>query len=137
MLNAALVETLTGGCHLAGRNKKVGVLARFGSLEVRNAGLLVLALMAAGCETKPKRSPGLTPRVEVGAPLKSDVWKQVATSDDEDRLSRLDSAWDAALADARKTNAADVRREGVLLKPDAAIARPAPTPAFTLSVPQG
>jgi hypothetical protein len=84
--------------------------------------------MAAGCETKPKRPPGLTPRVEVGAPLKSDVWKQVATSDDEDRLSRLDSAWDAALADARKTNAADVRREGVLLKPDAAIARPAPTP---------
>jgi hypothetical protein len=84
--------------------------------------------MAAGCETKPKRAPGLTPRVEVGAPLKSEVWKQVATSDDEDRLSRLDSAWDAALADARKTNAADVRREGALLKPDAGIARPAPTP---------
>ena len=103
-------------------------MARFGSLNVRNAGWLVLALIAAGCETKPKPAPGLTPRVEVGAPLKSEVWRQVATADDQDRLSRLQAAWDSALAEAKKTNPADIRREGVLLKPDAGMARPAPTP---------
>ena len=103
-------------------------MARFGSPNIRNAGLLALALMVAGCETKPKPPPGLTPRVEVGAPLKSEVWKQVATADDQDRLSRLQAAWESALAEARKTNPGEIRREGVLLKPDAAMARPGPTP---------
>ncbi|HEX6072272.1 MAG TPA: DUF4893 domain-containing protein [Sphingomicrobium sp.] len=103
-------------------------MARFGSQTVRNAGLLALVLLASGCATKPRVPPGLNPRVEVGPPLKSEVWKQVATADDEDRLSRLQSAWESALAEARKTNPGDVRREGDLLKPDAAMPRPAPTP---------
>jgi hypothetical protein len=90
--------------------------------------LLALVLLASGCETRPKVPPGLNPRVEVGPPLKSEVWKQIATADDEDRLSRLQSAWEAALAEARKTNPGEVRREGDLLKPDAAMPRPAPTP---------
>jgi len=95
-------------------------LARFGAL-------LALA-MIGGCATKPKHTPGLVPSVEVGAPLKSDVWKQVATAADEDRLARLGLAWQDALADAKKTNDADIRREGVLLRPRASLPRPAPTP---------
>ncbi len=85
-------------------------------------------VFAAGCETKPKPPPGLTPSVQVGAPLKSDVWKQVATDADESRLARLGLAWQEALDDAKKSNGADVRREGKLLVPRAALARPAPTP---------
>jgi hypothetical protein len=87
-----------------------------------------MLILLAGCQTKPKPPPGLHPTVEVGAPLKSDIWNQVATDADEVRLSRLDAAWTEALADARKSNPGDVRREAKLLVPNAGLARPAPTP---------
>jgi len=93
----------------------------------RSAALIALAALGASCAVKPKR-PGVIPSVEVGAPLKADVWKAVATAADEDRLGRLGLAWQEALADARKTNPADVRREGALLLPRAGLPRPAPTP---------
>src|SRR4051812_44657093 len=70
----------------------------------------------------------MTPSVEVGAPLKSEVWKQVATTADEDRIARMGLAWQEALAEAKATNTADVRREGKLLMPRASLPRPAPTP---------
>ena len=89
--------------------------------------MLALAL-ATGCTTKPKLPPGVVPSVEVGAPLKSEAWKQVATEADEDRIARLGLAWQDALADANKTNASDVRREAKLLMPRSALARPDPTP---------
>ena len=89
--------------------------------------MLALAL-AAGCTTKPKLPPGVVPSVEVGAPLKSEAWKQVATEADEDRIARLGLAWQDALADANKTNASDVRREAKLLMPRASLPRPEPTP---------
>jgi len=87
-----------------------------------------LAVLAAGCVTKPKPPPGVRPQVEVGPPLKSEAWRQVATAADEDRISRVGLAWQEGLADAKKTNAADVRREGKLLLPRAGLPRPAPTP---------
>jgi len=102
----------------------VGV-ARF---DIRTAAALAFLTLTSGCAIKPKASPGLTPSVSVGAPLKSEVWKHVATAADEDRLSRLGLAWQEALAEAKKTNEADVRREGALLRPRAALPRPAPTP---------
>jgi hypothetical protein len=96
-------------------------------LAVVSAALPALALVA-GCQTRPRLPPGITPSVVVGAPLKADVWKQVATAADEDRLSRLGLAWSDALAEAKRTNAADIRREGRLLLPRASLPRPAPTP---------
>jgi hypothetical protein len=93
----------------------------------RFAGLAALAF-TAGCATKPKLPPGVTPRVEVAAPLKSEAWKQLATDADEDRIARLGLAWQQALAEASKGNEADIRREGVLLRPRASLPRPAPTP---------
>jgi hypothetical protein len=90
------------------------------------SGLSLLAISA--CETPPKATVGARPSVEVGAPLKSSVWKSVATAADEDRLARLGLAWQEALDEAKATNAADVRREGGLLLPRSALQRPDPTP---------
>src|SRR4051794_41026939 len=127
MLNAALVELRRPGCKLEERGKALGADRHDDRGKARLAALSLLVLMA-GCTTKPKPPPGITPSVEVGAPLKSDVWKQVATDADEDRIARLGLAWQEALADARKTNEGDIRREGVLLRPRAGLPRPAPTP---------
>ena len=80
-------------------------------MAARLGALAVLALVA-GCTTKPKPPPGIVPSVEVGAPLKSDAWKSVATAADEDRIARLGLAWQEALAEARKSNEGDIRKEG-------------------------
>ena len=103
-------------------------MARLGLLSAASAAVLALALLACGCATKPSARSGLTPRVEVGAPSDADAWKAVATAADEDRLVRLGLAWQQALAEARRSNAADIRKEGSLLMPRAALPRPAPTP---------
>jgi hypothetical protein len=96
--------------------------------RARSAALLAVLLLAAGCETKPKLPPGTRPVVEVEPPLKSEAWKKLATAADQDRLARLDSAWQQALTEAGKSFGTDIRKEGVLLKPRAALPRPAPTP---------
>ena len=101
---------------------------RFEGSGVGAVAAALLALTAGGCATKPKPPAGVTPTVEVGPAPKSDLWKQVATDADEDRLSRLDAAWSSALADAAKTAAGEIRREGALLQAGAALPRPAPTP---------
>ena len=95
---------------------------------LRTTAAIALVLLAAGCAIKPKPPPGIRPSVEVGPPLKAEVWKAVATAADEDRLARIGLAWQEALADAKKGYADDVRREGALLRPRAALPRPAPTP---------
>ena len=101
-------------------------MARLGTIILTIA---ALAAALSGCETaKPKLTPGVHPTVEVGPPSKSEAWKAVATSEDQDRIARLGLAWQQALADAQKTNAADIRREGKLLLPRSALPRPAPTP---------
>ena len=89
---------------------------------------IALIVLLAGCATKPKLPPGVHPSVEVGPPLKSDVWKGVATPADQDRLSRLGLAWQEALDEAKRTNPADVAREGKLLLPRSGQSRPDPTP---------
>jgi hypothetical protein len=97
---------------------------RFGSI------MTGIALVAAvsGCATKPRLPPGVHPTVEVGPPAKSETWKAVATAADQDRLARLGLAWQEALDEAGRTNGADLRKEGKLLLPRAALPRPDPTP---------
>ena len=92
------------------------------------AGSAGLMLAVAGCVTKPTPPPGPAPTVEIGAPLKAETWSGVATAADEDRIARLGLAWQQALVEARRSNPADVRRDELLLRPRAALARPAPTP---------
>jgi hypothetical protein len=84
--------------------------------------------LLGGCATKPHLPSGVRPSVEVGPSPKSDAWRAIATAADKDRLARLGLAWQEALDDAQKTNAADVRREGTLLLPRSALPRPEPTP---------
>ena len=96
--------------------------------RARTAALLAVVILAAGCETKGHLAPGARAIVQVEPPLKSDAWKKLATAADEDRLMRLDSAWQQALTEAGKSFSAEIRKEGVLLKPRAALPRPAPTP---------
>ena len=64
----------------------------------------------------------------VEPPLKSEGWMQIATTADELRLSRLGLAWQQALADAKPGFAGEIRKEGIVLEPRAALPRPAPTP---------
>ena len=98
-------------------------------IPIATAGIFALVFAGlTGCAIKPKLQPGQSPRIEVGEPLKSGAWKTVATDADESRLDRLGLAWQEALAEAQKSNPGDVRREGKLLEPRAALPRPAPTP---------
>lgn len=90
--------------------------------------IAVLASLAGCVAGKPKLPPGVRPSIEVGPPPKSDVWKAIATSEDRDRLARLGLAWQEAISDASKTNGSEIRREGKLLSPRAALPRPQPTP---------
>ena len=93
---------------------------------VRTTALILFTGMATACATQ--RKPDMTPRVAVTPPPKSFVWRQIATSADADRLARIHLAWSSALADAEKTSADEIAKEGPLLKTDAALPRPAPTP---------
>jgi hypothetical protein len=90
---------------------------------------LTLALALSGCASlRPKPTVAPT-RVAVSLPpTKGDIWLGLASGADAERLRRLPVAWIEGLREARTRFAAAVRAEGDLLKPDAALARPAPTP---------
>ena len=97
-------------------------------VTLRSALLPILAVAAAlgGCvpvKEKPR------PTVTVAAPTKADIWLRIASAADQQRLANVSGAWAAGLADARKggfTNA--LRADSELMKANAALARPAPTP---------
>ena len=127
MLNAALVERERRGCHL-GQVKNDWSAALNLCCHWKRAGwLAALAGTVAGCAPQ-ATEPRTAATVAVEPPLKSDVWMPIATTADKSRLSRLGLAWQAALADARPRFAAEIRKEGALLDPRAALPRPAPTP---------
>jgi hypothetical protein len=106
-----------------------GVSLRYGNRRSCGCAVATLLLvLVGGCATKPKLPASVHPTVEVGAPLKSEVWKSVATAADQDRLARLGLAWQEALAEAKKTDAAEVAKEGKLLLPRSSLPQPAPTP---------
>ena len=87
---------------------------------------LAAALAMTGC-VPVKDTP--RPVVTVSEPLKADVWQGIASTADKGRLANISGAWAAGLADARKAGFASAMREDAeLLKPNAALARPGPTP---------
>ena len=90
---------------------------------------MTLAAAVAGCASVPKDDgPRPAARVVVDQQPKSEAWMQIATAADESRIARIGLAWQSALADARRSFAGEVRKEGALLEPRAALPRPAPTP---------
>ena len=126
-MNIGFVESGAARCQSgAGPSKGAPRVGR--SNRIALVGSAVALALLTGCALKPNLPPGVKPTVEVGAPLKSEVWKHLATVPDQDRLARLGLAWQEALAEAKKTNAADLHREGKLLMPRAGLPRPAPTP---------
>jgi hypothetical protein len=84
--------------------------------------------MLAGCATTAPPDPA-APIVRQDPKTKGDIWQEVANPGDTNRIRRMAEAWSAALTDARAAGArGEISAEGVLLKPDAALPRPAPTP---------
>lgn len=97
-------------------------------IDVRFGSILALSLVLGGC-LAPQPAPRIPAPVQAAAPpSKAERWLSVATAPDADRLNRLPFAWTDGLREARARFASDVRAEGDLLRPDAALARPAPTP---------
>jgi hypothetical protein len=79
--------------------------------------LIVSALACSGCDVI-EQPNGLIPRWTTN-------YKQAISENDRVRLRDWRKTFETALADARKSNATDVAREGVLLEPDSALAGPA------------
>ncbi len=86
----------------------------------------MLGLLAA-CQ--PLQPPGPRPSVTVGPEETLEEWQKVATAEDQDRIARIASAWSQALQDARKGGfSSQLKAEGALLDPSAALPRAAPPP---------
>jgi len=86
-----------------------------------------LALLAA-CQTEP-RGDRPRPVVSVDAPTKTETWMAIASTADEQRIRNHDAAWAVGLSEARKAGFAKaIAEEGLLLKKDAGLSYPAPTP---------
>ena len=79
--------------------------------------LVASALLCSGCDII-EQPNGLIPRWTTN-------YKQAISENDRVRLRDWRKTFVGALADARKSNAPDVGREGVLLDPDSALAGPA------------
>lgn len=91
----------------------------------RITGLTGLALLAA-CQPLERPAPPVA--VSVAVEEKAG-WERVATDQDQGKISRLDAAWTEALADARRAGfSSQLKAEGDLLDPAAALPRAAPPP---------
>jgi len=89
--------------------------------------LIIAATVAVGGCVPVKEKPRAT--VSVGEPVKADLWQGIASAADQQRLANVSGAWAAGLADARKGGfATALRDDAELVKSNAALARPAPTP---------
>jgi hypothetical protein len=86
-----------------------------------------LALLAA-CQPAEKPRPAPAANVTITVEEEPE-WQKVASAEDQDKIARLDTAWAEALAAARKAGfAGEIRGEGDLLDPEAALPRAAPPP---------
>ncbi|HEV2746904.1 MAG TPA: DUF4893 domain-containing protein [Allosphingosinicella sp.] len=88
---------------------------------------LTLGLLAlAGCAPV---TPPPTPAAVAVAEPEPAQWQRIASAEDQDRIARLDSAWTAALGEARSRGfTGAVADEAELLDPAAALPRAAPPP---------
>lgn len=90
---------------------------------------VLIATLASGCahvrsNTAPSVQASVAPE---GVP--SD-WRRVAQDEDAAKLDGVAAIWTQALAEASKTDARSVAAEGALLRGNAALSRPMPTPGL-------
>ena len=94
--------------------------------------LLLLLGAISGCAGQKAEPQTPVPQAEVIVDEVGEEetgWREVASAEDLDRIGRLDSAWNAALSEAREKGFADtIEKEGELLVPDIAEPRGAPPP---------
>ena len=89
--------------------------------------MLMVALALAGCTQPDKDKP--RPVISAPPPTKAELWQEIASSEDANRIRRLETAWSSGLAEARAAGFGDeIKAEGKLLNVNAAQAKPAPTP---------
>lgn len=92
--------------------------------------VLGFATALTACATAPRARPATAaPSVAVDAPSKATAWLAIASPEDATRLQRLPEAWASGLQETRAGRfGAALKEEAALLRPDAALPRPAPTP---------
>ena len=95
---------------------------------VASRGLTILLTLSLAACTTAVETEKPRPTITAEPQTKADVWEGVATDADKQRIARLGLAWQEALQDAHGTAGKEVDAEGVLLRPRAGLARPAPTP---------
>ncbi len=86
--------------------------------------VLAGALLLAGCQVTPAVRPEARAAAVDVVEDEEPEWRGVANDDDAKLIADLDTAWREALAGAGR----QVRGEGRLLDPQAALPRPAPSP---------
>lgn len=123
MINTRLVATQHRGCHAHSVRIHWNSTVRTGVAALSGTVLLTLAGCATGGEVEKPR-PSITAEPQTNA----DVWQGIATDADKSRIARLGLAWQEGLEEARRSSAREVEAEGALLRPRAALPRPAPTP---------
>jgi len=123
MINARLVATGLCRCHARFVRIRRNSTVRTGVATISGTVLLALAGCTAGGGSERPR-----PLITAEPQTKADVWEGIATAADKSRIARLGLAWREALQEARRTSERDVDAEGALLRPRAALPRPAPTP---------
>jgi len=87
----------------------------------------LLAIVAGGCTVEKEEKP--RPVITAPPPTKTDVWLDVASSEDANRIRRVGTAWSDGLEEARRAGFGnDIKAEGRLLDANASQSKPAPTP---------
>ncbi len=90
---------------------------------------LIVALALAGCTMPGADKDRPQPVITAPPPLKADIWQEIASSEDANRIRRVSTAWSTGLEDARRAGFDnDIKAEGKLLNANASQAKPAPTP---------
>jgi len=89
----------------------------------------MVALALAGCTMPDADKDRPRPVISAPPPSKADLWQDIASSEDANRIRRIGTAWSTGLQEARRAGFDDdIKAEGKLLNANAAQAKPAPTP---------
>ena len=88
---------------------------------------MLVALGLASCTQPAEEKP--RPVISAPPPTKAEIWQDIASSEDANRVRRVGTAWSTGLEEARTAGFGDeIRAEGKLLNANAAQSKPAPTP---------